>query len=400
MNQKRLMVVGGGEWQVPIVRRAKAMGLFVINSNLYPDSPGFAHADLAFVADVTDRDKNLEFARLHRPDGIVTDQSDIAVPTVAYLCQELNLPGIGVEKAELFTNKHQMRRFLELNGYPTPSFRLCRSLEDAVTAAAGLGYPVVLKPPANQSSRGVFKVSTESELRDRHRETLAFAPGGAVLVEQFILGTELTVEGFKSAERHHTLAISRKKHYAHNPMVACELFYSPFDEGMDYGQLRRQHNALVEGMGLPFGITHAEYILSGGQFFLVEIAARGGGTKISSDIVPALSDVDVNEKLVRLSLGEPSGSIEPRRGGVQFAMLAFLNFEPGVVEAVLGVEAARATPGVLDVGTNFRPGDRIRPPDDDRARHAYFIAVGETARDLHATCERVRGLVNVRYSHE
>jgi carbamoyl-phosphate synthase large subunit len=56
------MVIAGGEWQVPLIRTAKAMGLFVINSNLYSDSPGFRYADVGLVADVLDLEKNLDFA--------------------------------------------------------------------------------------------------------------------------------------------------------------------------------------------------------------------------------------------------------------------------------------------------------------------------------------------------
>src|SRR6185436_18958795 len=124
MSQKRLMVIAGGEWQVPLIRKAKAMGLFVINSNLYPDSPGFLEADVGLVADARDAEKNLEFAREHKPDGVVTDQTDVSVPTVAYICEQLGLPGIGSTQAELFTNKFLMRQFLQRRGYPTPGHLL------------------------------------------------------------------------------------------------------------------------------------------------------------------------------------------------------------------------------------------------------------------------------------
>ena len=120
------MVIAGGEWQVPLIRTEKAMGLFVINSNLYPDSPGFRYADVGLVADVLDREKNLAFAHEYKPDGVVTDQTDISVPTVAYLCEQLGLPGIGRGPAQLFTNKFLMREFLRQRGYPAPEYLLCK----------------------------------------------------------------------------------------------------------------------------------------------------------------------------------------------------------------------------------------------------------------------------------
>jgi biotin carboxylase len=322
MRQKRLMVIAGGQWQVALIRKAKAMGLLVINSNLYPDSPGFRYADVGLVADVRDKRKNLAFARQYQPDGVVTDQTDLSVPTVAYLCEELGLPGIGVTKAELFTNKYQMRQFVRQRGYPTPEYRLCQSPADAAALAAKFGYPIVLKPPDNQGSRGVFVVSTDSEVPNRYADALRLSHDDHVLAEQFLSGPALTVEGFKVSNRHYSLAVSRKKGFSHNPMLASELIYSAAAEDIDFEALKQQHNALVEETDLRFGITHAEYIFARGRFVLVEIAARGGGSNISSNIVPAISGINVNELLIRMSLGEIVNSLTPGANGVPFIAAA------------------------------------------------------------------------------
>jgi carbamoyl-phosphate synthase large subunit len=397
MSQKKLMVVGGGEWQVPIIRKAKEMGLFVISSSLYPDSPGFRYADAPVVADALDLHKQLACANEHRPDGIVTDQSDIGVPTTAYLCQQLGLPGIGVEKAELFTNKCRMREFLLSYGYNTPAFQRCDSPHRAAEFARQHGYPVVLKPDANQASRGVFRVNSEDELLNRYPETIAFSRDSTVLVEQFIAGTELTVEGFKTLRKHYSLAVSCKKHLKHNPMVASTLFYSPTTEGIDYAHLKREHDALVENMELPFGITHAEYIHSAGKFYLIDIAARGGGTKISSDIVPAISGVATNRLLISMALGERIDSLDLPVVKNSFALLAFFNFEAGKVRCVTGLEQVKAIPGVLEIALDLKPGQRIEPPADDRGRHGYFIAIASARKELESLSDRIRGAVRLVY---
>jgi len=129
---KRLMLVAGGNWQCSIARKAKEMGYHVICSSLYSDSPAFRWADACEVADVLDYEKNLAIAEKHHPDAIITDQSDIAVRTVAKLNQKLGLPGIGVDMANLFSNKFLMREFCRENGFPSPSFRLCDQLDEAV----------------------------------------------------------------------------------------------------------------------------------------------------------------------------------------------------------------------------------------------------------------------------
>lgn len=397
MQQKRLMVIAGGSWQVPLIRKAKAMGLFVINSNLFPDSPGFRYADVGLVADVRDQQKNLAFARQYQPDGIVTDQTDLSVPTVAYLCEELGLPGIGPAKAELFTNKYQMRQFLRERGYPTPEYKLCQSPADAADFAAKFGYPIVLKPPANQGSRGVFVVSADSELLCRYAEAHRFSHNDQVLAEQFLPGPELSVEGFKTGDRHYTLAVGRKKGFPHNPVVALELIYSHADEELDFETLKQQHNTMVEEMGLSFGITHAEYIFSQDRFVLVEVAARGGGGNISSQVVPAISGINVHELLIRMSLGATVNSLAPGASSSPFVGLSFFNFESGVVRAVCGVETVRTLPGVLEISISVRSGQRLEPPSDGSSRHGHFIASAGSAKELQSLCRRIYEEVRVAY---
>lgn len=391
------MVVGGGPWQVPLIRKAKEMGLFVLNTNLYPDSPGFAYSDAHEVADVLDVDKQLAIAREYHLDGVVTDQSDIALATVASLCEALGLPGIGRSKAELFTNKVQMRNFLVEHGFDTPQFTDSASPENAVEFARMHGYPVVIKPPANQASRGVFKVNSEEELLRRYDEARSFTRNDHVLVEQYLEGSELTVEGFKTPTKHYSLAVSRKKALPNNPMVASELFYSPSTEAIDYERLKLQHDRLVEEMRLPFGITHTEYIYSNDKFYLVEVAARGGGTKISSDIVPALSGVQTNELLISLALGGQVESLSLPDVTNRYAVLSFFNFAPGLVKGITGLEQIGDLRGVLDIEMNFRAGDRIMPPADDRGRHGYFIAIGPSRSETEALRDRIHATVQVAY---
>lgn len=157
-DTKTIMVVGGGQWQLPLIAKAKHLGHRVINSNLYEDSPGFAVADVGRVADVLDRVANLAIAREFEPDAIVTDQSDIAVPTVAYLCETLGLPGIGSAGAQRFTDKTLMRACCHDHGFPHPRFMVCRDfneLQDFFDTSDG---SVIVKPANNQGSRGVVQI--------------------------------------------------------------------------------------------------------------------------------------------------------------------------------------------------------------------------------------------------
>lgn len=397
MKMKRLMIIAGGEWQVPIVRKAKEMGMFVANTNLYPDSPGFEFADVGLVANVLDKDKNLEYAKQYAVDAVITDQSDIAVTTVAHVAERLGLQGIGTSAAALFTNKHQMRKFCTEHGFPTPAYRLCATLSDAHDFIDKEGLPAVVKPPANQSSRGVVKVASRAEMAKAYESALQQSHDGTVLVEGFVGGVELTVDGVQlNAGSHYCLATSCKTHYAHNEMVANQLWFSQHHPEIDYDALHRQHDRLVKSMALPFGLTHAEYKYHEGKFHLIEVAARGGGTRISSDIVPLMSGVDSNELLIRMALGEKISLIRPTYED-RVAVLDFFEFKPGRIRTIDGLDRARAMGGVVSIGLTVRVGDVIRPAADDRSRHGYVIAFADSAEALNSLLDDIRQTVQVRY---
>lgn len=394
---KRLMMIAGGEWQVPIVRKAKEMGLFVVNSNLYPDSPGFEFADIGLVANVLDKEKNLDYAREYAADAVITDQSDIAVTTVAHVAEQLGLHGIGTKAAALFTNKYLMRKFCAEHDFPTPVYKLCQSLSDAFEFIDANGLPVVAKPPANQSSRGVAKVASRDELADAYESALQQSHDGTVLLEGFVGGVELTVDGVQlNAGVHHCLATSCKKHYAHNEMVANQLWFSQHHSDIDYDALHRQHDRLVKSMSLPFGLTHAEYKYYSGKFYLIEVAARGGGTRISSDIVPLMSGIDSNELLIRMALGEQIKSINSSFNE-RVSVLDFFEFQPGKIKSIVGLEQAREMSGIAGIGLNVKEGDVIRRATDDRTRHGYIIAFADTADSLNTLLNKVHQTIQVRY---
>lgn len=136
---KRVMVIAGGTWQVPLIKKVKSLGYEVVNSNLYEDSIGFKYADFTGVMDVRDKEKNLALAKEYKIDAVLTDQSDIAVPTVAYVAEQMGCPGIGHEMAELFTNKFKMREYCRENKFKYPEYRLCTNVEEAIEFYRELG---------------------------------------------------------------------------------------------------------------------------------------------------------------------------------------------------------------------------------------------------------------------
>lgn len=393
----KIMVIAGGEWQCPLVKNIKEMGHEIICSNLYEDSPAFKYADYCEVADVLDKEKNLEIALKYLPDAVLTDQSDIAVTTVAYVADKLGIKGIGLNIAEQFTNKRKMREFCKNNNFPTPAYKECDSKCTAQEFFRKVGKKMIMKPLDSQSSRGVHIINCEGDIEKYFDETVSFSNStNSVLLEEYIKGTEFTVDGIMTPDGYYTTAISRKKHFDYNPSIAQELLFTYCDDVYDYEKLERINEDIATGMGLPFGLTHAEYKCENGEFYLIEIAARGGGTKISSNIVPIMSGLNTNKVLVDELLGNRQ-KIELRKKDTRCAMLGFFDFKAGIVESVEGIDDAKKLVGVDDLYLDIHPGQEIGEAQDDRSRVGHYILWADDIKKLRELQREVLKIVKVVY---
>lgn len=390
-----VLVIPGSQYQVPLIWKAQSRGYRVVCADRDPNCPGSKVADEFHVIGLDQREALLNLVHTIHPHGIVTDQTDAGVAVVAWLSDHSGLRGIGETCACLFTDKYRMREFGREHGFPTPAFFLSKDVESAQKAAAEIGYPVVVKPLRSQASKGVHRANNPEELAVHFEDAAKYAGYGGILVEEFIDGTEFTVEGFMGKGGHRTLGISEKSHYPEHPMVACSLRYTPANSSFDYSELRRLHDNLINLSQLPFGMTHAEYKFSRGRYYLIEVAARGGGTRIASDIVPWISGVDYQELMLDAVLG---GKIDGVLEGIKerCALLEFFQFPAGRVHAISGVNDAKLLPGVRDVVLPCAVGDYLPPLTDDTVRPGYFILQTNTGAELHDLRQRVLQIVRVQ----
>jgi len=389
-----VMVVGGGKWQVPIIKEAKRLGCVVINSNLHEDSPGFEYSDHSYVVDVLDKEKNYEIAKLHNVSAVVTDQSDIAINTVAYINERMGLNGLNIDTANLYTNKYCMRKELLVDDLYHPQYKLCRSESDALLFIKKIQFPVIIKPLDNQSSRGVYLITSTQELKGKIKSTKKYSKNGEFLVEEYVGGVEITAEGFKFNNGNHvTLAVSRKDHYNDVFGVANSLLYQINHAEFPCNKLCEINNKLFNR--LPFGITHVEYKYFNGKFYLVEAAARGGGTRISSDIVPVVSGINVLNLYLKTALGLNVPSIEK----IKFqnnVILGFFRFSQGVVKTI-NIDKSIYDENLIDMELEFSIGDSISEPVDDRSRHGYFILKNKSLDELKLRTKMILDSVTVEY---
>ena len=132
---------------------------------------------------------------------------------------------------------------------------------------------------------------------------------------------------------------------------------------------------------------------------MIEIAARGGGTRISSDIVPIMSGVNSNEIYINSLLGhEQKISIEYTND--RFAILGFFDFEEGKIKNISGLSEALELQGVVDIGLDIKAGDVIKNAEDDRSRVGYYILKADTYQNLRNLENEMKSLIRIDYEGE
>lgn len=391
-----IMVIPGAKAQIPFIKRLKKLGYKVVCVNPYEDSPAFLYADYCEQYDILDVEACLEVARKYKVIAVMSDECDIAMPTVAAISEKLRLPAMSVQMASLYTNKTKMRVFSQKNGFPYPKYLQTANVEEAKEFFHSLETKkMIIKPLDSNSSRGVYTIASEQELEKVFQNSLSFSHSlKVVLCEEFIEGTEFTIDGIVLNGKHYSLAVSKKSHYKHHPNIACELYFSNSDQEFDYEKLKNQNDAYVESTKLSVGFTHAEYKFNGKEFVLIEIGARGGGNYISSHIVPIMTGIDNYDFLLKETFHQEVLSYNPnQKFKERCAVLKFFDvdakFDGCKVKSIKGEELLRNNKRVLLYEFNFKVGDVVSTADDDSKRIGFYIAYGDTKEELDTLMKKI-----------
>ena len=192
---------------------------------------------------------------------------------------------------------------------------------------------------------------------------------------------------------HYTLAISEKKHFKHNESIANELYFNHHNAKFDYDEIRRVNDVFVMHSNLKFGFTHAEYKYENGSFYLIEIAARGGGNMISSVVTQYMTGYDTYRYLIECATGnmhEQDFSLRPEYRN-RAAVLKFFStpHKGGVVKEIRGLDYLDLEPDIIQYKLNFRTGDNIVPASNDSARIGFYIACSENKEKLNEVMKNV-----------
>ena len=389
-----LLVIGAGSYQRPLIEYAAKHYRMVLAAPSIPDDLACLAAR-SLICDVRDKDKILQFAQAERVHGVVTDQTDIPVRTVAYVAEQMHLPGIGMETATLFTNKALMReKQLEL-GLPVLRHSVTARLEDAIAFCHEIGKPVIIKPLDNQGSRGVQTVESDEEMRQKFPEASKYSSSGEVLIDQMAKGREFVVEGLVLKGEYKTLICGDTYYFTLPDVFAATMrcFPSVADARLVEKVIRRNQE-IITGFGLSQGITHSEFICDD-EVYLLETAARGGGVFISSDMISLSTGLNTEAFLCNIALGKQSSMPDFQNGTQSCGYMAFYLPE-GEVVSINGVSEVKALPYVhRNLLDQIRIGMTVAKSCDKTSRYSIVVSA-ENRGELFERMDKIRAMLKIQ----
>ena len=395
----KLLVIGAGIGQVPIVKKAKNMGVHVTVVTMPGKQPCIELADDVIYSDIYERDHIVEEAKKRGITAVTSDQNDLMNPTVAYVAEKLNLPGNKFETVMSYCNKNQYRDNCEKAGVPVPKHIAVNSVDYDFTTFH-VPFPWIVKPADSQSSVGVQKVENMEELLPALEFALSKSKTHSAIVEEFFKGVEFVAEGFINDGRYYLLNFADRKYFDLEELLIPNqtLFPSTLDQEI-LDKVIEYESRMAAYKHPSFAIVHSEYLVNKEtkDIRVVESALRGGGVYISSHLVPLSTGIDINKVLLQKALGmevDVDEVFEKRMPKAAGYVCFYL--PEGEVISVNGIDEIRKLPFVKMVCLdNITIGQKTEKMLHKGLRKGPILVCGENREELEKNIDTVQNTLKI-----
>ncbi|MBR2671980.1 MAG: ATP-grasp domain-containing protein [Oscillospiraceae bacterium] len=391
LTNKTIMILGASILQLPAIEKAVEMGLKVVALDMNPEAIGFSVPGVVKeVISTIDIEAAVEAAKRHQIDGVMTLATDMPMRTVAAVAKECGLVGVSEETAIKATDKSVMREALRTAGVPVPKFFRVTSINEFRAAVENIKGSFMVKPADSSGSRGILKVDDRECLDSAYEYTKQFSHNGIVVVEECMVGPEVSVETLAIDGEIHVIQITDKITTGSPHFV--EMGHTQPTRLDCAEEIKKVAIAANKAVGIVNGPSHTEIIVTKDGPKIVEIGARLGGDCITTHLVPLSTGVNMVEACIRIALGEKTDITPNLHCG---SAIRYFQQHAGVVKRIAGVEAAEGMPGVKQVSIVHGIGETITNITDSGSRMGFIIAQGTDADDAAEKCEKALEKIKV-----
>ena len=362
---KRVLMLGGSMQQIPIIKKAKEMGLYVITCDYTPENPGHPFADEYHNVSTTDLDGVLELARGLNIDAIIAYASDPAAPTAAYVAEKLGLPGNPYESVKLCTEKDLFREFLKEHGFNCPKAKGFKTYEEALAEIDKFKFPVMVKPVDSSGSKGVVKILGKEELKGAVEEALSYSRGKRFIVEEFIVkkGYQVSGDGFSVNGKLVFTSYGNELYSGAGgtrEYVALGEFWPSLLTPEQKAKVDDELQRLITALGMRTCAYNIEVILDENDTpYVLELGPRNGGSYIPQ-LIQYATGVDLVTYTILGALGEDCSDLKMTETTGIWSNYMIMSHVGGRFKTIRFEEKFEKN-NLLDVYCTAKPGDEVRP---------------------------------------
>lgn len=307
---KKLLMLGGTRYLVPVIQRAKELGYYTITCDYLPNNISHKYSDEYHNVSIVEKEKVLELAKLLSVDGVMSFACDPGVTTAAYVAEKMGLPIPGpYQSVELLQNKGAFRRFLTENGFNVPKAASFRRATFAPELISDFQFPLIVKPTDSAGSKGVSKVESKEALENAIEFALSYSRNEEFIIEEFIeshgFSSDSDCFSIDGELKFVSFSSQRFDWNAENPYTPAAYSWpsSMTKEQEQYlsGELQR----LIRLLNMQSSIYNVETRIGmDGKPFIMEVSPRAGGNRLS-EMLRYATGTDLIEKSIQAAMGDP-----------------------------------------------------------------------------------------------
>ena len=388
---KKLLVIGAGFLQNFVIQKAVSMGYYTLAVDADPEAIGFTHANKHAVINIVDEMACLEYAKQEQIDGVLTAATDYGVLTAAFIAENMGMPGLKYEVAQLIKNKYRVRKSLYEHHVDDTEQAFEVDVEtDIESLAKQLTYPVMVKPCDGSGSRGASRVDNASDLSN----ACQFAMNGSIThraeIESFIYGTEYGAESLVINGEIHVLSIMKK--WMTEPPYYAELGHAiPCGLPVDIEKKAKDcvTNA-IKVLGINHGSVNMDMLITtDGKVYIVDIGARMGGNMIGPCIIPYGTGIDYVGAMIQNAVGDPVDLSVHKHEAVATKLLAF---ESGIIKKMPDMKVLEDKYDV-EIYHHMTEGMAVNEYHTNLDGCGYIVAKGKTVNEAESTASTVLDII-------
>ena len=331
---KKLMLLGGMRYLVPVIETAHKMGVYVITCDYLPDNIAHKYSDEYVNVSILEKEKVLEEARKRKIDGILSFACDPGVVTAAYVAEKMNLPTSGpLESIEILQNKGKFRKFLTENNFNVPVAKQYTNIDEALKETEMFNWPVIVKPTDSAGSKGVTKVSKKENLKDAIEYALKYSHCNEFIIEDFLekVNDSSDCDSFSINGELKFVSFSAQKfdEKCENPYTPAAYTFPATISKKHQEELKNEIQRLLKLLNMKSSIYNIETReCTNGKAYIMECSPRGGGNRLS-EMIRYMTNIDLIDEVVRAAIGEPLIDLKQEEIKENFAEIILHNEKEG-----------------------------------------------------------------------